>query len=63
MAAEVGAGRLQFGTGFPYAEPTRPALAERYPEVSFVLAHAGAQHVEHHIRIARQVARGTSWAR
>ena len=32
-----------------------PALAERYPDVNFVLAHAGAQKVEHHIRIARQV--------
>ncbi len=34
-----------------------PALADRYPEVNFVLAHAGAQQVEHHIRIARQVER------
>jgi predicted TIM-barrel fold metal-dependent hydrolase len=34
-----------------------PALAERYPEVSFVLAHAGAQQVDHHIRIAREVER------
>jgi hypothetical protein len=32
-----------------------PALAERYPDVNFVLAHAGAQQVEHHIRIAGQV--------
>ena len=32
-----------------------PALADRYPEVNFVLAHAGAQQVEHHIRIAHQV--------
>jgi hypothetical protein len=32
-----------------------PALAGRYPEVNFVLAHAGAQQVEHHIRIANQV--------
>jgi len=32
-----------------------PVLAERYPEVNFVLAHAGAQQVEHHIRIAGQV--------
>ena len=32
-----------------------PALAERCPEVNFVLAHAGAQQVEHHIRIAAQV--------
>jgi predicted TIM-barrel fold metal-dependent hydrolase len=32
-----------------------PVLAERYPNVNFVLAHAGAQQVEHHIRIARQV--------
>jgi predicted TIM-barrel fold metal-dependent hydrolase len=29
-----------------------PELSERYPNASFVLAHAGAQHVEHHIRIA-----------
>ena len=34
-----------------------PVLAERYPDVNFVLAHAGAQQVEHHIRIARQVKR------
>jgi predicted TIM-barrel fold metal-dependent hydrolase len=34
-----------------------PVLAERYPEVNFVLAHAGAQQVEHHIRIAGQVER------
>jgi hypothetical protein len=32
-----------------------PELAARYPNVGFVLAHAGAQQVEHHIRIARQV--------
>lgn len=32
-----------------------PALADRYQDVNFVLAHAGAQQVEHHIRIARQV--------
>ena len=32
-----------------------PVLAERYPDVNFVLAHAGAQQVEHHIRIAGQV--------
>jgi len=32
-----------------------PALAKRYPDVNFVLAHAGAQQVEHHIRIAGQV--------
>ena len=30
-------------------------LAERYPDVNWVLAHAGAQQVEHHIRIAREV--------
>ena len=29
-----------------------PTLAERYPDVNFVLAHAGAQKVEEHIRIA-----------
>jgi predicted TIM-barrel fold metal-dependent hydrolase len=34
-----------------------PVLAERYPDVNFVLAHAGAQQVEHHIRIAKQVER------
>jgi predicted TIM-barrel fold metal-dependent hydrolase len=34
-----------------------PVLAQRYPQVNFVLAHAGAQQVEHHIRIARQVER------
>ena len=32
-----------------------PVLAKRYPDVNFVLAHAGAQQVEHHIRIAGQV--------
>lgn len=32
-----------------------PPLAERYPDINFVLAHAGAQKVEHHIRIAKQV--------
>lgn len=32
-----------------------PVLAERYPDVRFVCAHAGAQQVEHHIRIAKQV--------
>jgi predicted TIM-barrel fold metal-dependent hydrolase len=32
-----------------------PVLAERYPDVNWVLAHAGAQQVEHHIRIAREV--------
>jgi len=32
-----------------------PVLAERYPDVNFVLAHAGAQQVEHYIRIAGQV--------
>jgi len=32
-----------------------PVLAERYPDVNFVLAHAGAQQVEHHIRIAGRV--------
>jgi uncharacterized protein len=32
-----------------------PVLAKRYPEVRFVLAHAGAQQVEHHLRIADQV--------
>jgi predicted TIM-barrel fold metal-dependent hydrolase len=31
-----------------------PELAERYPDANFVLAHAGAQQVEHHIRIAGQ---------
>jgi predicted TIM-barrel fold metal-dependent hydrolase len=34
-----------------------PVLAKRYPDVNFVLAHAGAQQVEHHIRIAHQVER------
>jgi predicted TIM-barrel fold metal-dependent hydrolase len=34
-----------------------PVLTERYPDVNFVLAHAGAQHVEHHIRIAERVER------
>jgi len=29
-----------------------PTLAKDYPDVSFVLAHAGAQQVEEHIRIA-----------
>ena len=32
-----------------------PVLAERYPDINFVLAHAGAQQVEHHIRVAGQV--------
>jgi hypothetical protein len=32
-----------------------PVLAERYPEVNFVLAHAGAQQVEHHLQIAGRV--------
>lgn len=32
-----------------------PVLAKRYPEVRFVLAHAGAQQVEHHIRVAHEV--------
>jgi uncharacterized protein len=34
-----------------------PELARRYPEINWVLAHAGAQQVEHHIRIAREVER------
>ncbi len=32
-----------------------PVLAKRYPGVRFLLAHAGAQQVEHHIRIAHEV--------
>lgn len=32
-----------------------PELARRYPQANWVLAHAGAQQVEHHIRIARRV--------
>ncbi len=32
-----------------------PVLAKRYPEVRFVLAHAGAQQVDHHLRIADEV--------
>jgi len=31
-----------------------PTLAARYPDVNFVLAHAGAQKVEDHIRVADQ---------
>jgi uncharacterized protein len=34
-----------------------PVLAERYPDINFVLAHAGAQQVEHHLRVAGQVER------
>jgi len=32
-----------------------PVLAERYPEANFVLAHAGAQQVAHHLRVAGRV--------
>jgi len=32
-----------------------PVLARRYPAVNLVLAHAGAQQVEHHLRIAHEV--------
>jgi len=31
-----------------------PALSSRYKDVSFVLAHAGAQKVEEHIRVANE---------